>query len=340
VSKPERKRSSPESSKLVICVWHWFSEWRPKPMLAEAIRARYPQMRVRHLPDYQSLPAELPDTHIFVGASLRPEQFASAGRLEWIHSTSAGVSQLMYPQLQRSGVTVSNAGGIFSVPMAEHTLGFILALARNFPASLRFQDQAKWAMQELWNQPQRLTEINGNILVIVGFGSIGRELAKRAAACGMRVWGVNRSGRGDLAAAERILAVQDLDEALPEADYLVLAAPETAETRNLIGARQIARMKPGARLINIARGSLLDEAALVEALASGHLGGAALDVASVEPLPPDSRLWSAPNLLISPHTSAISERLWERETELLLKLLGEWFGGKELSNRVDLSRGY
>jgi len=121
---------------------------------------------------------------------------------------------------------------------------------------------------------------------------------------------------------------------------VVIAAPETPETRHLIGAEQIAQMKRGSRLINVARGSLLDEVALIAALKSGALGGAALDVTGVEPLPPESPLWNTPNLFITPHTSAISERLWDRETELFLRLLDEWFSGKELSNRVDLSRGY
>jgi phosphoglycerate dehydrogenase-like enzyme len=120
----------------------------------------------------------------------------------------------------------------------------------------------------------------------------------------------------------------------------VIAAPETPETKHLIGAEQISKMKSGARLINVARGSLLDESALTNALKSGALGGAALDVAGMEPLPPESPLWHTPHLFITPHTSAISERLWQRETELFLKLLEEWFSGKELSNRVDLARGY
>src|SRR5262245_22871221 len=121
-------RPVPENTKVVICVWHPFSEWRPKPVLAESIRARYPAMRLKHLPNYGTLNAELPDTDIFVGASLRPEQFAHAKKLQWIHSTAAGISQLMYPELRRSGVMVTNTSGISSVPMAEHTMGLILAL--------------------------------------------------------------------------------------------------------------------------------------------------------------------------------------------------------------------
>jgi phosphoglycerate dehydrogenase-like enzyme len=333
-------RSTPAETKLVICVWHPFTEWRPKPLLAESIGARYPEMRVLHLPNYETLPQELPDTTIFVGYSLRAEQLVHARELKWIHSTAAGVAQLMYPQLRQSGITVTNASGIFSVPMAEHSMGLILAMARNFPDSVRYQDQLKWSVQVLWDRPQHLTEINGSVLLIVGYGSIGRELARRAKAFDMSIWGVTRSGKGDRTYTEKIFPASQLNEALPSADYVVIAAPETSETKHLIGAEQIARMKRGARLINVARGSLLDEAALIGALQSGALGGAALDVTGVEPLPPESPLWKAPNLFITPHTSAISERLWLRETELFLKLLDEWFSGKELSNRVDFSRGY
>jgi phosphoglycerate dehydrogenase-like enzyme len=297
-------------------------------------------MRVVHLPDYTRLEEELPDTDIFIGYSLRPQQLKDAKRLKWIHSTAAGVAQLMYPELRDSGVVVTNPRGIFSVPMAEHIVGLMLAMARNFPDSVRQQDRAQWAQQALWDLPQHLTELNGRLLLIIGFGSIGKELARRAKAFDMRVWGVSRSGKGDSALAERILPVSELAAALPLADFVVIAAPETPETRHLIGAEEIALMKPGARLINVARGSLLDEAALLWALEEGKLGGAALDVAASEPLPPESPLWKAPNLLITPHTSAISNRLWERETSLLMELLDRWFDGRELLNRVDFSRGY
>lgn len=340
MAERETKRLAPVETKLLVCVKHPFSEWCAKPEVAEAIRARYPEMRVVYLPDYTRLIEELPDTHIFVGASLRAEQFAHACSVQWIHSTAAGVSQLMYPELRNSGVIITNTSGISSVPMAEHTMGLILALARNFPDSLRCQEQAKWAQQDLWDKPHHLSEINGSLLLIVGYGSIGRELAKRARAFDMRVWGVTRSGRGDRTHAEKILSIEQLHEALPHADYVVVAAPDTPDTKRLIGAEQIGRMKRGARFINVSRGSLLDETALIAALQSRALSGAALDVTEVEPLPSDSPLWRAPNLFITPHTSAISERLWPRETELLLKLLDEWFSGKELSNRVDLSRGY
>jgi len=334
------RRTKPVETKLVICVWHPFTEWRPKPAMAEAIHKRWPEMRVLHLPNYDHLAKELPDADIFVGYSLRPEQLKEAKKLKWIHSTAAGVAQLMYSELRDSGIMVTNPSGIFSVPMAEHTMGLLLALARNFPDSVRGQDRARWAQQEIWDQPQHLTELNGKVLLIVGYGSIGREVAKRAKAFDMRVWGMTRSGMGEQAYVENIFAVSQLAEALPDADYVMICAPETAETKDLIGAAEIAKMKRGARLINVARGSLLDETALVQALESGALGGAALDVAQTEPLPAESPLWKAPNLFITPHTSGVSDRLWDRQTAILIDLLERWFAGQDLFNQVDFARGY
>jgi len=308
--------------------------------MAETIRKRWPEMCVLHLPNYDHLAKELPDTDIFVGYSLRPQQLKEARKLKWIHSTAAGVAQLMYPELRDSGIMVTNPSGIFSVPMAEHTVGLLLALARNFPDSVRGQDRARWAQQEIWDQPQHLTELNGKVLLIVGYGSIGREVAKRAKAFDMQVWGVTRSGNGELAHVEKIFAAAQLYEALRGADYILICAPETAETKHLIGAAEIAEMKRGARLINVARGSLLDETALVQALESGALGGAALDVTATEPLPAESPLWKAANLFITPHTSGVSDRLWDRQTAILTDLLERWFAGQELFNCVDFARGY
>src|SRR5258708_9306954 len=206
-------RTTPENTKLTICVWHPFTEWRPPASLADAIRKCWPQMRVVHLPDYDQMRQELPDTDIFVGYSLRAKQLKHAKKLKWIHSTAAGVAQLMYPELRDSGILVTNPSGVFSVPMAEHTMGLLLALARNFPDSVRQQDFAVWSQQELCDKPQHLAEVNGQVLLIVGYGSIGRELAKRAIAFEIRGWGVARSGKRDLPHAERIFPAAKLHRA-------------------------------------------------------------------------------------------------------------------------------
>jgi phosphoglycerate dehydrogenase-like enzyme len=333
-------RPKPNETKLLICVRHPFTLWNPPPEMATRVRQRWPEMAVVHLPTYDRIDRELTDTDIFVGYSLRPAQFAHARKLKWIHSTAAGVAQLMYPELRRSGVVVTNVSGVHTIPMAEHILGMIIAMARCFPDALCYQLQGRWAQQEIWDAPVRPRELQGQLLVIVGFGAIGKELARRVQPLGMRIWGVTRSGSGDARLAERILPAPQIDAALSEADYVVLAAPETPETYHLIGARQLEVMKPSSYLINVARGSLVDEAALIAALERRTIAGAALDVTETEPLPPDSPLWKLDNVFITPHVSSASESLWDRQTDLLLENLERWFSGRDLLNQVDLERGY
>ena len=333
-------RTSPGETKLLICVWHAFALWNPPPEMPARIRARWPEMRVVHLPHYDHLMDEVPDTDIFVGFSLRPEQFLLARKLKWLHSTAAGVGQLMYPELRKSGIEVTNASGVHRIPMAEHILGILIALARRFPDCFRYQQQSLWAQQELWNAPIRPRELRGQILLFIGFGAIGREVAKIIRPLGMRVWAVTRSGRAEEGLAEQVFPASKLDEVLPQADFVVLAAPETPETRKMMGAREFALMKPSAYFMNVSRGALVDEPALISALEQRKIAGAALDVASQEPLAPENPLWKLDNAFITPHMSAVSEHLWERQTDLLMENLERWFAGDELLNRVDLNRGY
>jgi len=335
-------RTHPAETKLVICVWHPFGLWNPPPEMAAQIRSRWPEMRVVHLPTYDGLDRELPDTDILVGYSLRPQQFALCRKLKWIHATAAAVGQLMYPELRASGIEVTNASGVHRVPMAEHILGTLLALARRFPDCVRYQQQSHWGQREWWQKPeaQRPRELRGQTALFIGFGAIGREVAKIAAPLGVRIWAVTRSGHADANLAHRVFPASKLHEALSEADFVVLAAPETPETRKMMGAREFALMKPSAYFVNVARGALVDEPALIHALQRNEIAGAALDVTSQEPLPADNPLWQLDNVFITPHVSAVSEHLWERQTDLLLENLDRWFGGRELVNRVDLEHGY
>ncbi|PYU29026.1 MAG: hypothetical protein DMG31_18605 [Acidobacteria bacterium] len=213
-------------------------------------------------------------------------------------------------------------------------------MARDFPGAMRFQAQKKWAQQEIWDGPARPRELSGAVALVVGFGAVGRAVAERLRGFGVRIWAVTRSGKADASLAERVFAVAELNGALAGADYVILAAPETPQTHHLIGAEQLAAMKRGAVLVNVARGSLVDQAALVTALEKRAIGGAGLDVASPEPLPPENPLWSLENVFITPHTSGISERIWQREAELLVDNLERWFKGEPLRNQVDLARGY
>ena len=335
-------RTQPAESKLVICVHHPFSLWNPPPEMANRVRARWPDMRVVHLPTYDHLSEELPDTDLFVGFSLRPEQFASARKLKWIHATAAAVAQLMYPQLRASGILVTNARGIHAVPMGEHVVGAMIALARQFPDCVRYQEKSHWCQRELWNRRAELRprEIRREIALFIGFGAVGQEAGKLARALGMRVWAVTHSGRADEQVAERALRASALQDALPHADFVIVAAPETPQTTKMMGEREFSLMKPSAYFINVARGALVDEPALIRALQQRKIAGAALDVISQEPLPPESPLWKLDNVFITPHVSAVSDHLWERQTDLLMENLERWFSGRELLNQIDLARGY
>jgi phosphoglycerate dehydrogenase-like enzyme len=330
----------PEETKLLLCVWHPFTLWRAPEWLAAGLRERYPGMRVVHLEDYHGIDGELPDTDIFVGWSLRPQQFAAAPRLKWLHSTAAGVAQLMYPELRASGIAVTNASGVHTIPIAEHVLGLLLALARRFPSAFRHQAARHWGQQDIWNEPIRPRELRGATLLVVGLGAIGGAVARLARSMGMRVEAVTRSGRAAPGLSDWVAPASALDDLLPDADFVVLAVPETPDTRHLMNAARLSRMKTSAYLINVARGSLLDEAALVAALTERRIAGAALDVASEEPLPESSPLWSLENCFLTPHLSGASDLLWERQAELLHDNLDRWFSGRELRNRVDLARGY
>jgi len=333
-------RPSPAKTKLLICVWHPFTLWRPPADVGISVQRAFPEMKVVHLTTYEHIDDELPDTDIFVGYSLKPAQFVAAKKLRWLHSTAAGVDQLMYPELRGSDVVVTNAGGVHSVPMAEHILGLLIALARRFPSSFRHQMNSHWGQQEIWDDQLRPRELQGQTLLFVGFGAIGRETAKRVRPLGMKIWAVTRTGQGDPALADRYLPAAQLEEVLHQADYVILAAPVTPETHHLMNAARLGAMKPTAFLINVARGTLIDEAALIDTLRRRAIAGAALDVTEHEPLPANSPLWSLDNCLITPHTSSASEFLWDRQTELLLENLARWFAGRELINKVDLKRGY
>ena len=331
---------SPAETKIVLCIWHKFDQWRFPDWLADAIRHRYPELTVVHLPDYARLDEEIRDADILCGFSLRPEQLASAKRLKWLHCLAAGVNQLMRDDVRAHPVVITNSRHVHAVTMAEHTLGIILALARRLPSAVRHQLEKHWAQQEIWDETPPPMEVNGRTLVIVGYGAIGQELGKRARCLGMQVVGVKRDTRQGTEHADRVVAASELKSALAEADFVVLAAPLTSETERFFGPEQFAGMKKSAYFINVSRGALVDADALVAALQEEIIAGAAIDVAEVEPLAPDSAFWSAPNLLITPHLSAVSERLWHRHAALLLDNLERYFAGRELLNVVDKEKGY
>jgi len=262
---------------------------------------------------------------------------AAAPRLRWLHQRGAGIDRIATPRLVGSEVVVTNGSGNHAPNIAEHLLALMLAFARQLPALVRSQQAARWEPPS----PSRLFELSGQTLAIVGAGAIGGALAPRAAALGMTVIGVRRSAAAEPPAGmARVVTIDRLDEALGAADHVAIALPLTAETRGLFSAARLAAMKPGAHLYNVGRGALVDPGALLDALRSGRLAGAGLDVTEPEPLPADSPLWREPNVIITAHSSGNTPRSYERYERLLLDNLGRWVRGEPLLNVVDKRLGY
>jgi len=224
--------------------------------------------------------------------------------------------------------------------VAEHVIALIFALAKQVAQAVRLQQKHFWGQETMWHGRPRPREVAGATLGLVGLGSIGREVVKRASALGMRVVAMREHPGKGSEGADAIVGPGQLDDLLAAADYVVLAAPLTPETRTLIGAAQLAKMKADACLINVSRGPQVDEAALAEALRTRKIGGAALDVFSKEPLPAGSPLWDLDNLLITPHTAALTEKLWERHYVLISENLRRYLAGQPLLAVVDKHRGY
>ena len=264
------------------------------------------------------------------------EWLDQAPALRWVQLTSAGVDHMIGAGLfeHRSDVLVTTASGIHAIPLAEHVISFILAWVRGLPGALRAQREARW-------DRYAPDEAHGKTLGIVGYGPIAQRTAVLANALGMHVQVLRRSPpAGPEPPVGRFYTPAELPALLATSDFVLLAAPLTPETRGLINAAALAAMRPTAVLINIARGALVDEPALIAALQRGQIGGAALDVFVQEPLPADSPLWALSNVIITPHLAGANPYYNRRATELFCDNLRRYLAGAPLHNLVDLRRGY
>jgi phosphoglycerate dehydrogenase-like enzyme len=326
--------------KLIIALLHRFELWRPPAWFEERLKKDFPQLEIVRLSDYEQLGPALRDADILLAWSVRPDQFAQASRLKWVHSTAAAVHQLMSPALVTSKVVVTNARDVHGPVVAEHALALMLALAKRLRTAFLAQQQREWAQAKIWDEHP--LELNGSVVGIVGIGSIGSELAARCKALGMRVLAIREHADRKDKNVDETFAGSDLNRALAMCDFVVLAAPLTDKTKHMISAERLALMKPTAFLINVSRGPLIDDQALIAALRERKIKGAALDVFGEEPLPADSPYWSLPNCLITPHTAAVTDRdrLWERHYILFTDNLHRFLAGEPLRAIVDKHRGY
>jgi phosphoglycerate dehydrogenase-like enzyme len=327
--------------KLLMVVHHQFDLWNVPAWFVERLSQEFPQLQIVQRASYDGAEEDLRDAEILFAISLGPDQLPAAPKLRWIHAPSAAVHHLLFSELVESDVVVTNSREVHGTVVAEHVMGLIFALAKKIPQAVKLQQKHAWGQETMWNEGPHPREIAGATLGLIGVGSIGGRVAEMASALGMRVVAVREHvEKGRPAGVEAVFPASALDEVLRQSDFVVLAAPLISATRGLIDANRLAVMKPDAYLINVGRGEQVDEAALLEALRERRIAGAALDVFQREPLPEDSPLWSAENLLITPHTGSITEKLWHRHYELFSDNLRRYVEGEPLRFVVDKRKGY
>jgi phosphoglycerate dehydrogenase-like enzyme len=305
----------------------------------ERIRAAAPGARLVQLSREGLSDEPLDDVEVLLRGWLAADAFdrllARAPRLQWVHSASAGVERVLTPSARGRGITITNARGVFSQPIAEYVLTMVLAISRRLPQLLELQRERTW-------QPLEAVELRDVTIGLVGYGSIGRNVAHLAGAFGARIVATRRhpAASAHEAGAELLGGPAALPALLAQSDFVVLAAPLTPETDGLIDAAALAQMRRSAWLINVARGRLVDERALLRVLREGRIGGAVLDTFHEEPLPPDSPFYDLPNVIVTPHTSWSSGRVLDRTIELFCDNLRRYAAGEPLENLVDRAAGY
>jgi glyoxylate/hydroxypyruvate reductase len=263
------------------------------------------------------------------------DMVANCPRLRWVQGTSAGIGGFLdRTGLSGTGLAFTTAAGVHGVPLAEFALFGLLYFAKGMPALADAKAARRW-------QRYAGRQVAGSRVLLVGLGGAGQAVARLLAAAGVVVYGAGRPGRRyDVPGVASYVASDHLHQALPEVDALVLACPLTEQTRGLIGAAELALMRQGSVLVNISRGPVVDEEALVSALRAGHLGGACLDVFATEPLPAESPLWDMPNVIVSPHSAATVAAENSLLTDLFIDNLQRWLAGRPLRNTYDRAAGY
>jgi phosphoglycerate dehydrogenase-like enzyme len=320
----------------------------------DRIREAAPGSRIVNLSVEGLADGPVDDVEVLLRGWLVAEAFdrllARAPHLTWVHSATSGVERALTPAALARDVLVTNARGVFSRPIAEHVLLMILAVSRHLPELLELQRERTW-------QPLEGRELRELTIGIVGYGSLGKSVASLASAFGSRVVALRRRPEGGADAAapagadeddgfpfeprvDRVVGPDRLHELLAESDIVVLAAPLTPETEGMIDEAAVAAMKRDAWLINVARGRLVDDTALVRALRDNRIGGAALDTFRDEPLPPGSPYWELPNVILTPHTAWSSARVLDRSIDLFCDNLVRFSRGEPLRNVVDPAAGY
>ena len=327
--------------KLLIVIQHRLELWNAPAWFGERLGREFPGLEIIQRKSYDGIETDLADAEVIFTISLRPRQFTAAPKLKWIHAPTAAVHQFMFPALIQSQVVLTNSTEVHGSVVAEHVIALIFALAKKIPQAAVLQRQRVWGQESIWNEGPHLREIAGATLGLIGVGSIGRRVAQMASGLDMRVIAVREHvEKATPQGVQAVYSTGELDRVLAQSDFVVMAAPLLAATERLMNGERFAQMKPDAYLINVGRGPQVDESALAHALRTRQIAGAALDVFEQEPLPPDSLLWGLDNLLITPHTAGLTEKLWHRHYGLFSDNLRRYLAHQPLRSMVDKHLGY
>ena len=299
--------------KVLISIQQPVKQWQIPADGVDTLRKRFPHIQFIHATSPKQRAEGLSACDAMYTWILKDDELAQASQLRWVHTSAVAVETLCLPELFARGITVSNTRGVQAVPIAEHVMAVTLALAKQIPFVIENQQQARWAQNEFIGA--RLPWLlKGRTLGLIGVGTIGH--------------------------VERVYGKEQLDEFLAQSHVLVICAPLTPETHSLMGAKQFAQLPPGAVVVNVGRAKIVDTDALIEALQSGHLGGASLDVFPQEPLPPEHPLWQTPNVILTPHTSGFRQGHWDEVIDLFGDNLDRWLKGEPLKFRIEPELGY
>jgi D-2-hydroxyacid dehydrogenase (NADP+) len=313
-----------------------FNEFRDEVFSSEGLRKKV-ELTPSH--DKNDLKKLIPDAEILVCFSLEKEALLAARKLKWIHCGSAGVDQVLFPEFTKSEVILTTSRGMHGEAISDHIMAMVLAFSKGLVQSWNCKQRREWCPVNVMRQR---FEIKGKVMGIVGLGTIGKELARKAKVFRMKVVATkNRIRKGEKPKQIDMLLPKDrLDEILPLADVLVVSVPYTKETHHMIGRRELASMKPTAILINIARGGVVDEKALIDALSKKKIAGAGLDVFEAEPLNPKSKLWGLENVILTPHISGSRSDYFRKVGEIFRINLNRYLNHKPLLNLFDRRIGY
>ncbi|MFA9503175.1 D-2-hydroxyacid dehydrogenase [Natrinema sp. H-ect1] len=297
------------------------------PLVTAEIRERRPGIDLEYVEDETDLPAAVADAEALVTHRLPDEILEAADGLEWVQALSAGTDRFDHGALADRGVALTNVSGIHAKPIGQQVLGYLLHFERGFDRAIAQQDDREW-------ERYMGGELGDRTVGIVGVGAIGSNVADYCRTFEARVIGTKRDPTDAPESVDEIYGPDGLESVLAESDYLVVACPLTDETRGLLDAKALATLPEDAVLVNIARGKVVDQAALVDALETGDLGGAALDVFEEEPLPEESPLWDRDDVLVTPHMAGSTPHYWERCADVFLRNYDRFRDGEALENRV------